>query len=165
VVHFDGHPLFIGRSDGSVAVTTSLGNSTGPHLLVGEEGGRLVFYDRAHLSCRTYRRFPKPKRALPGMPTSEPMSRRDIERYLQPERESEAAEALDVSLVPELLVEGGSGGEAFPGVTLPSQVVSPRSLLLVAAVVGSMAGLLFTLRNSLHLPRALRFSRQNMRTQ
>ena len=116
IVHHNGNPLFIGREDGSVAVTT-LGNSTGPHLLVGEEGGRIVFYDRMHLSCRTYNRFPVPGESEDGATAAAKvaMTARQIEAYLRPEFDFRTHRDLDISLVQELLVEGaGQGGGGSP---------------------------------------------------
>jgi hypothetical protein len=48
ILKYKGAPVFVGREDGSAAVT-ALGGG-GPHLLVGEEGGRVVWYHRADLS-------------------------------------------------------------------------------------------------------------------
>lgn len=112
VIHHDGRPLFIGREDGSVAVTSSLGNSSGPHLVVGEEGGRIVFYDRSHLSCKTYNRFPRltKSHSEESEEASQPMKRKQIESYLKIEWES--AKDLDLSLVPELLLQSKQGKRA-----------------------------------------------------
>eukprot|EP00898_Chlorokybus_atmophyticus_P008641 jgi/Chlat1/8779/Chrsp90S08131 len=52
VVMYKKEPIFIGREDGSVTCTT-LGPLPGPNLLVGEEEGRLVIYERAHLSTES----------------------------------------------------------------------------------------------------------------
>ncbi|QDZ23420.1 hypothetical protein HOP50_10g59590 [Chloropicon primus] len=108
VVHHDGHPLFIGREDGSVAVT-DIGKTAGPHLLVGEEGGRIVFYDRMHLSCKTYDRFPVRSSTASDVESQTAMSRKELESYLRPEWES--LKDLDISLVPELLQGSSSSPE------------------------------------------------------
>lgn len=55
IVKYKGAPVFVGREDGA-ATTTDLGGR-GPHLLVGEEGGRVVWYHRSELSTDTVERF------------------------------------------------------------------------------------------------------------
>jgi len=61
VMHFDGSPIAIGAQDGSVTAIAGVGKAVGPHLLVGEESGRLVYYERSRLSCESYNRFPASK--------------------------------------------------------------------------------------------------------
>eukprot|EP00959_Pyramimonas_sp_CCMP1952_P161893 3384971-Pyramimonas_sp.AAC.1 len=60
VMHFDGAPLFIGREDGAFAVV-EFGEDKGPHLLVAEEGGHFVYYNRKRLSCDSVNKFPDSK--------------------------------------------------------------------------------------------------------
>lgn len=60
-MHFDGTPISIGAQDGSVTPITGVGKTVGPHLLVGEESGRFVIYERSRLSCESYNRFPTSK--------------------------------------------------------------------------------------------------------
>lgn len=55
ILKYKGAPVFVGREDGAATVT-SLGGR-GPHLLVGEEGGRVVWYHRADLSTDSTERF------------------------------------------------------------------------------------------------------------
>lgn len=58
ILKHDGEPVFLGRVDGSVTVALRLEDRFhGPHLLVGEESGRLVFYDRRRLSSESFERF------------------------------------------------------------------------------------------------------------
>lgn len=63
VMHFDGVPIAIGAQDGAVTPITGIGKTVGPHLLVGEESGRLILYERSRLSCESYNRFPTMKDA------------------------------------------------------------------------------------------------------
>ncbi|KAK3288597.1 hypothetical protein CYMTET_3933 [Cymbomonas tetramitiformis] len=60
VLHYNGAPIFIGREDGGFAVV-HFGEAPGPHIVVGEEGGHFVFYDRARMSCDSVNRFPESK--------------------------------------------------------------------------------------------------------
>ena len=64
ILKYKGAPVFVGREDGSAAVVQNLGGGGGgggkeggPHLLVGEEGGRVVWYHRADLSTDSVERF------------------------------------------------------------------------------------------------------------
>ena len=64
IIKYKGAPVFVGREDGSATVVkggfggggTGTGGA-GPHLLVGEEGGRVVWYHRADLSTDSVQRF------------------------------------------------------------------------------------------------------------
>eukprot|EP00958_Prasinococcus_capsulatus_P010849 scaffold1066_cov421-Prasinococcus_capsulatus_cf.AAC.3 len=63
ILHYDGSPIFIGREDGSLTVT-ELGGRKGPHLLVAEESGRVIYYDRQRISCDSFHRLPDSKGAV-----------------------------------------------------------------------------------------------------
>ncbi len=161
VIHHDGHPLFIGREDGSVAVT-SVGNSTGPHLLVGEEGGRLVFYDRKHLSCKTYNRFPLRTKKAGSDKLSDDLvdiDQKYLTRYLRSELEKKE---LDLSVVPDALIEDAQGRlvsqdeedffqrESSVNLSLLSNTYFLVSVVLVAVLLA------FRRRLLLFAPRSLR---------
>ena len=58
LIHFDGHPLFLGHADGS-AISVNMGSEAGPHIMAADPGGRLIYYVRNRLSCTSYNQFPK----------------------------------------------------------------------------------------------------------
>mgnify|MGYP001800977770 CR=1 FL=1 len=55
-MHYDGSPIFIGREDGALTVT-AMGDKKGPHLLVAEESGRIIYYDRKRTSCDSFNKY------------------------------------------------------------------------------------------------------------
>ena len=98
-MHFDGNPLSIGSQDGAVTPLPKIGTSAGPHLLVGEESGRMMIYERSRLSCESYNRFPtaadgKKKAAFEVQDNLEPLSWEDavgstLGRQQEPEEEEQ----------------------------------------------------------------------------
>jgi len=71
VLHYEGAPIFIGREDGAFTVV-SFGKTQGPHIMVAEEGGHIVYYERSHMSCDSVNKF------------TEKSQRVDDEEELQP---------------------------------------------------------------------------------
>eukprot|EP00873_Tetraselmis_striata_P017025 jgi/Tetstr1/437289/TSEL_002773.t1 len=97
VMHFDGVPIAIGAQDGAVTPITGIGKTVGPHLLVGEESGRLILYERSRLSCESYNRFPTmkdaKKKAVETADGLEPLSWDEaIGSLLKPDEEEEEEE-------------------------------------------------------------------------
>mmetsp|Transcript_27596 Transcript_27596/g.65480 ORF Transcript_27596/g.65480 Transcript_27596/m.65480 type:complete len:660 (+) Transcript_27596:809-2788(+) len=114
VMHFDGTPISTGAQDGSATPVFGIGKTPGPHLLVGEESGRLVFYERNRLSCDSYNKFPSvgkdtKKKTADVAQDAEPLSWEEAvgkfvkqpdnaedeeEEDQQPDGEQEAAQAM-----------------------------------------------------------------------
>ena len=175
VMHNDGHPIFIGREDGSVT-TTHMGGSKGPHIVVGEEGGRIVFYHRSHLSCKTYNKFPVKARgaAKQGQVSVAPMTRGAIEAYLNLGAERDAdpdpafavddlatKETLAETIMPISTDEASFAGEGTIGAALGVGVGMgvPWTAAFGFAALGLGCGfILVTLRNRMlpYLPRGMR---------